>query len=129
MTAYNILTMVLLDDLPTAVQSVKWLARQRNSRGGFVSTQDTVVGLAALSLYSQRVATDPLNMAVAVEETAQVKNQLDTFALAEENKLLLQTERLSSLPSKITLTATGQGCAMVQTVLRSGSDYTYSSGG
>ena len=65
-----------------------------------------------------RVASDPLSMTMAVEEKAQVKNQLETFSLTEDNKLLLQTEKLSSLPSKITLTATGQGCGMVQTVLR-----------
>lgn len=118
MTAYNVLTMTLLDDLPTAVQSVKWLAKQRNSRGGFVSTQDTVVALQALSLYSQKVSRDPLDMNIGVEESAQVKNQLDTFSLNEENQLLLQTEKLSSLPTKLTFTASGQGCAMVQTVVR-----------
>ena len=115
MTAYNVLTMVLVDDLPTAVQSVKWLARQRNARGGFVSTQDTVVGLAALSLYSQRMASDPLNMVMDVKETKA------KVTLTEKNKLLMQTKRLSmsNLPIRIDLTATGQGCAMVQTVLRS----------
>merc|ERR1719150_2060048 len=55
MTAYMVMTHVLREELALAVDSVKWLGRQRNSQGGFVSTQDTVVALQALSLYSQAV--------------------------------------------------------------------------
>lgn len=118
MTAYNVLTMTLLDQLPEAVNAVKWLARQRNSKGGFVSTQDTVVALQALSKYAQRVTSDPLAMSIEVVENHQKKTKLDTFQMNPENSLLLQTQKLSSLPSKLSLTATGQGCAMVQSVLR-----------
>ena len=32
MTAYNIMTRVLRDELPLALDSVKWLAKQRNSQ-------------------------------------------------------------------------------------------------
>jgi len=118
MTAYNVLTMTLLDQLPEAVQAVKWLAKQRNSRGGFVSTQDTVVALQALSLYAQKVGRKVLNMDIDIVENHQKKTKLETFTMNEDNALLLQTQKLTSLPSKLLLTATGQGCAMVQTVLR-----------
>ena len=33
MTAYNVMTYVIRDELPLALDSVKWLARQRNSQG------------------------------------------------------------------------------------------------
>jgi len=118
MTAYNVLTMTLLDQLPEAVNAVKWLAKQRNSKGGFVSTQDTVVALQALSKYAQRVTTDPLDMSIDVVENHQLKTKLDTFKMNPDKSLLLQTQKLTSLPSKLSLTATGQGCAMVQSVLR-----------
>jgi hypothetical protein len=118
MTAYNVLTMTLLDELPEAVNAVKWLARQRNSKGGFVSTQDTVVALQALSLYAQRVTSDALDMSIDVVENHKEKTNLETFKMNGENSLLLQTQKLTSLPSKLSLTANGQGCAMVQSVLR-----------
>merc|ERR1711890_197211 len=52
-------TRVLRGEENLALDSVKWLAKQRNSRGGFVSTQDTVVALQALSMYSQKVTRLP----------------------------------------------------------------------
>jgi prenyltransferase beta subunit len=48
MTAYALLSLVKLGskkDMTDARSIVRWLSKQRNSEGGFVSTQDTVVGL------------------------------------------------------------------------------------
>ena len=39
MTAYNVMSYVLMDQLPLALDSVKWLAKQRNSQGTFVSSK------------------------------------------------------------------------------------------
>ena len=41
-----------------ASRSAKWLVGQRNSQGGFGSTQDTVVALQALTEYATMSATD-----------------------------------------------------------------------
>ena len=49
-----------------ALKSIKWLGKQRNSQGGFVSTQDTVVALQAISLYSLRVSRNPMNLNIMV---------------------------------------------------------------
>ena len=48
MTAYVLLSLVKLgdvNDLLKARSIVRWLSKQRNSEGGFVSTQDTIVAL------------------------------------------------------------------------------------
>ncbi len=48
MTSYVLLSLVKLgsnQDLLKARSIVRWLSKQRNSEGGFVSTQDTVVAL------------------------------------------------------------------------------------
>jgi len=48
MTAYVLLSLVKLgdvNDLLKARSIVRWLSMQRNSEGGFVSTQDTIVAL------------------------------------------------------------------------------------
>ena len=118
MTAYNVMSFVLRDEVPKALESVKWLARQRNSQGGFVSTQDTVVALQALSMYAQRVTKIPFEMTVDVTEKHETVNMLNTFTLNEDNALPLQTQKLTQLPSKLVLDTVGAGCAMVQTVLR-----------
>merc|ERR1712083_100521 len=114
MTAYNVLSY----EVPEALDSVKWLARQRNSQGGFISTQDTVVALQALSMYAQRVTRIPLDMTVDITERHEIVNKLNTFKMNEENSLLLQTQKLTKLPSKLELESSGSGCAMVQSVLR-----------
>ena len=67
MTAYMVMVHVLRSEPGLAVESVKWLDRQRNSQGGFVSTQDSC-GLAhTLSLYSQEVVRLEQNLDITVE--------------------------------------------------------------
>merc|ERR1719509_634481 len=117
MTAYMIQALVLRDREAEALEAVKWLGKQRNSRGGFVSTQDTVVALQALSMYSQRVTRVPLDMTVTVDETT-ASSQLGVFSLDLTNGLVLQTQKVSQLPSQLEVETKGSGCAMVQTVLR-----------
>ncbi|XP_038629996.1 pregnancy zone protein-like [Scyliorhinus canicula] len=58
MTAYVLLALlsqpqVPASDLDQATHIVSWLVKQRNSYGGFASTQDTVVALQALALYAE----------------------------------------------------------------------------
>lgn len=43
MTAYGLLTYTLLGDVASALPVVKWLSQQRNSLGGFSSTQVTLL--------------------------------------------------------------------------------------
>jgi len=118
MTAYNVLSLTLSNRLQDAVDSVKWLARQRNSQGGFVSTQDTVVALQALSLYAQSVSKDPTDIKMQVMEEGIEGSSMETLELGEENQLLLQTRKVMGLPSQIQFSMGGSGCALVQTVLR-----------
>ena len=115
MTAYMVLSLVLRGEEEDALEAVKWLGRQRNSRGGFVSTQDTVVALQALSLYSQRVTRLPLDMKVTMTEA---DTQLGVFSLQPSNALVLQSQAVTKLPAALQVETKGSGCAMVQTVLR-----------
>jgi len=124
MTAYMIQSLVLRNRAGEAVDSVKWLGKQRNSRGGFVSTQDTVVALQALSMYSQNISSIPLDMSITVsrssltEEGENVSEWLGVFSMDETDKLLLRRQKVPDLPSQLTVETEGSGCALVQTVLR-----------
>ena len=90
MTAYMAATLVMLDKMGKAKPSVKWLGRQRNSQGGFVSTQDTIVALQAISMYSQKVSGYKMKMDVLVTKGKRRQKKLKKFSLNEKNKLLLQ---------------------------------------
>merc|ERR1719411_1987660 len=115
MTAYNIMSYVLRDQLPLALDSVKWLAKQRNSQGGFVSTQDTVVALQALSMYSAQVTDIELAMSLDITED---EEKLASVTLGEDNAQLLQQHKVTKLPANLAVKSSGPGCAMVQSVLR-----------
>jgi len=55
-TAYAVLSLlgggIANMKVPDAFSAIRWLLHQRNSRGAFGSTQDTVVGLQAISEYA-----------------------------------------------------------------------------
>ena len=93
MTAYMAATLSIQERTMEALPSIKWLGKQRNSQGGFVSTQDTVVALQAISMYNQKVANAPMKMTVKVIQRQRGSRQsklLKKFSLVEDNKLLLQ---------------------------------------
>ena len=93
MTAYMAATLVMQERTMEALPSIKWLGRQRNSQGGFVSTQDTIVALQAISLYTQKVVAYQMKMKVKVKQGGRL---LKKFSLVENNKLLLQVGLLYS---------------------------------
>jgi hypothetical protein len=116
-TAYNILSLTLQNKLSEALQAIRWLATNRNSYGGFVSTQDTMVALQAISEYSLKIGSEEndleININIGTDET--------TYKVDEDNKLLLQKEKieeLSSQQSEVMVKASGNGCFMVQTILK-----------
>jgi CD109 antigen len=117
-TAYNVLSLTLQNKLSEALKAIRWLATNRNSYGGFVSTQDTMVALQAMSEYSLKISSkeNDLNVKVGIGNPITEQN----FAVDEDNKLILQKEKIGplSLKSDVTVTASGTGCFMVQTILK-----------
>lgn len=69
---------------------------QRNSRGGFETTHDTVVGLQALMKFMQKSATVSQDMQVKVEyEAFDEKSELldeGVVGVDEDNYIILQTK-------------------------------------
>ncbi|XP_050718244.1 alpha-1-inhibitor 3-like isoform X4 [Eriocheir sinensis] len=115
--AYVLLAMATLsptDYVNEMQQLVKWISSKRNGQGGFVSTQDTVVALQALAKYEMVLTGGPVNVAVL----ASFNEQEHTFSINEDNKLLLQRTELTSFPTTVTADVAGEGCALVQAVLR-----------
>merc|ERR1719317_1745382 len=65
LTAYMVLNLVHRERLSEALKAIRWLATQRNSRGGFVSTQDTMVALQAISAYSSKIRKQETSLDIA----------------------------------------------------------------
>merc|ERR1719494_363557 len=74
---------------------VKWLVKQRNSLGGFSSTQDTCVGLQALARYAGEIYSGEYNLQIA----ASAPEFDTTFSVTDENQLVLQRTQLENLAS------------------------------
>ncbi|KAK4309869.1 hypothetical protein Pmani_018530 [Petrolisthes manimaculis] len=116
---YAILAMTTLDANlyhHNTFKIVKWISSQRNGQGGFISTQDTVVALQALASFeSHQEAGNGTDLVVTVDAAPLQHN----FHIDNTNKLLLQsTPTLPSLPTTVSLDMVGEGCALIQAVLR-----------
>ncbi|XP_065326171.1 murinoglobulin-1-like [Pelmatolapia mariae] len=98
------------EDLAYASGIMRWLTGQQNYYGGFSSTQDTVVALQALALYSTLVFSPEGWSTVTVQAPS---SQL-TFDVNQGNKLLYQEEALQDVSGKYRLEVKGTACASVQ---------------
>uniref|UniRef100_A0A4W5JX13 Uncharacterized protein n=1 Tax=Hucho hucho TaxID=62062 RepID=A0A4W5JX13_9TELE len=98
-------------DLGYASRIVRWLVRQQNAYGGFSSTQDTVVALQALALYSTRVFSRGGASTVAVRSPS---GEQCLFHVNQSNKLLYQERALQDTEGKYSVEVKGSACASVQ---------------
>ncbi|KAF8794905.1 Murinoglobulin-1 like protein [Argiope bruennichi] len=96
-----------------ALPLVRYLSTNLNPSGGFYSTQDTCVGLDALSEFAKLVYADPLDISVSIKGGLNEHVQID-----EDNKLLVQRNKVTQIPSQLNIDATGTGCGLLQTSLR-----------
>ena len=83
---YELLALLLNDDLVGASRAAESLVSGRNGLGGFSSTQDTVVGLQALAAYSTLVRADS-DMTIVLESPGWRKE----VRVTPENFDVLQT--------------------------------------
>ena len=116
MTAYALLAHITGEQQNAAINAkpiVMWLTKQRNPRGGFSSTQDTIVALQALARYATLVYQGGVNISVDMIEKA--KDSIGKFNIDDYNTLVLQSKPVKKLPTTLEARVTGTGCAMIQT--------------
>uniref|UniRef100_A0A915D6N5 Uncharacterized protein n=1 Tax=Ditylenchus dipsaci TaxID=166011 RepID=A0A915D6N5_9BILA len=109
-TAYALLTYMLLGDTEKGLPIVRWLTSQRNSLGGFSSTQDTVMALQALGAYAERAYSPNFNLTIKVQNGAESQH----FTVNSQNSIVLQSYELSNFDSPVELEASGSSVAFVQ---------------
>ncbi|XP_076447000.1 CD109 antigen-like [Babylonia areolata] len=110
MTSYALLTYAATNDITGGLDVLKWVASQRNPRGGFSSTQDTVLALQALSEFARHVYSSNFNVQINVKAGAFSRD----YSITPSNALLLQSDDLSYIPNSLTVTGTGSGIALVE---------------
>ncbi|XP_045399853.1 CD109 antigen [Lemur catta] len=111
--AYALLSHFLQFQVSEGIPIMRWLSRQRNSLGGFASTQDTIVALKALSEFAALVNTGRTNIQVTV--TGPSSPNPVKFLIDTHNRLLLQTAELAVVqPTAVSISADGFGFAICQ---------------
>ncbi|KAF7699970.1 hypothetical protein HF521_002928 [Silurus meridionalis] len=101
-------------DLGYANRIVRWLVKKQNPYGGFSSTQDTVVVLQALALYSTKVFSSDGSSTVTVTSA---DGDSHNFDVNQNNKLVYQERSLQDVPGKYSIDVRGSSCVSVQTAL------------
>ncbi|XP_042903033.1 alpha-2-macroglobulin isoform X2 [Parasteatoda tepidariorum] len=112
--AYAVLSTLAVGKKSSEVVAyVRYLTNNFNPYGGFSSTQDTCVGLHALSQFAKLVYKDPLDL--QIQTSGGLKQMIK---INDKNKLLVQRYKVSDISKGINITAKGSGCGLIQTTLR-----------
>ncbi|XP_045170199.2 CD109 antigen-like [Mercenaria mercenaria] len=118
--SYALLYLIDSRQLQTGFPILHWLVSQRNSRGGFRSTQDTVLGLQAMSEYGS-IFKDNLDLTIDVESGSFHKqmhiaqNEAMVLKLLDiPNTAIFRGNNSFNHPPAVALQGTGTGSALVQ---------------
>uniref|UniRef100_A0A1Q3FP24 CD109 antigen n=1 Tax=Culex tarsalis TaxID=7177 RepID=A0A1Q3FP24_CULTA len=110
MSSYALLSFLEAGLDTDALPIMKWLISQRNDKGGFQSTQDTVVGLQALAKLAAKISSKNNDVTIVVSYS---ENQQREIKVNSENNLILQKFELPSTAKNVDIKATGRGFAIV----------------
>ncbi|XP_059619137.1 CD109 antigen-like isoform X4 [Phlebotomus argentipes] len=115
LTAYALLTYMEAGIVEDALPVMKWLIGQRNSEGGFQSTQDTVVGITALAKFAEKISGGGPGGGNDVKMTVEAEDgQKSNLKVDNDNSLVLQSVKLSPNVRNVTVSAQGKGFVVVQ---------------
>uniref|UniRef100_A0A8C9E6F7 CD109 antigen n=1 Tax=Phocoena sinus TaxID=42100 RepID=A0A8C9E6F7_PHOSS len=111
--AYAMLSHFLQHQISEGIPIMRWLSRQRNSLGGFASTQDTIVALKALSEFAALMNTEETDIQVTMVGSG--SRSPVKFVISTQNRFLLQTAELAVVqPTAVNISASGFGFAICQ---------------
>ncbi|XP_063427336.1 C3 and PZP-like alpha-2-macroglobulin domain-containing protein 8 [Mytilus trossulus] len=88
MTSYVLLIYNIRKDITNGVRVVKWLNKQKNPFGGFISTQDTVIAIQAITGFAEKVFVKEFNAVLTVKGDSWTGH---TFTVDNTNSLVLHS--------------------------------------
>ena len=97
-TAYILEAYTYTEPAGKLIPIIKWLVGQRNSNGGFDSTQDTVVGLQALIRFAEKFTNGgdgKMTIKFEAQDGEGKETTKDTVTVDKQNSLHLQTHVVS----------------------------------
>ncbi|RWS23298.1 thioester-containing protein-like protein [Leptotrombidium deliense] len=109
--AYSLMTLVLRNETETSLSVLRWLISKQNSKGGFESTQDTVVALQALALFAEKFSSNFTDIDINVQTN---KGEMKSIKVESKTGVTLYEINLKKTSKSVTLNFTGTGCTMVQ---------------
>ena len=111
-TGYATLALLEHGDIISASNAGKWLVNQRNAYGGYGSTQDTVVGLQALTRFAVHARSD-VEMSVSLS----AGDWEEELSITPENADVVHILEVPA-GSEIKVSGSGRGQVVVQAVRR-----------
>ncbi|XP_051264948.1 CD109 antigen isoform X1 [Dicentrarchus labrax] len=113
MASYLLLSQHRLGLFTDGLSLMKWLSQQRNHKGGFGSTQDTVVALQALSTFAALAGSNDVSLTIRVQTDA--ATNAASFDITRDNYLLRQSQQIAPEEElRLSVTAEGRGLALFQ---------------
>lgn len=115
-TSYALLAHLKHGDIESSKKFVNWLLRHRSASGSFVSTQDTIVALLALSEYAVEASNraPDINAEVFVDREPVSRK---TFRIKRDNSAILQELEIPDAKGLIIVNASGTGAASLNVKL------------
>lgn len=111
-TSYGLLALLQSGRYMDGFPYFKWLLSQRNDKGGFIGTQDTVMGLQALVKFAKRISIKDNNIQIVLKGD-NLPNETH-FIINPSNALIYQAHELPSTLRAINISANGHGFALCQ---------------
>ncbi|VDI12906.1 CD109 antigen [Mytilus galloprovincialis] len=109
MTSYVLLIYNIRKDITNGVQVVKWLNKQKNPFGGFISTQDTVIAIQAITGFAEKTFVEQLNAVLTVKGDSWTGH---TFTVDNTNSLVLHSVDAPRSIQQISIDCAGSGFLM-----------------
>ncbi|XP_062614828.1 complement C3-like [Saccostrea cucullata] len=116
-TSYALLAQIELNDLEYSKNIVEWLLDKRQSSKEFVSTQDTVVALHALSLYNIRTHARDINLNISLSSSSNSGFQKD-LVLSQHDALVQKSVDNVPVNGKLGVVSRGNGVARMDVEVR-----------
>lgn len=126
MTSYVLMSLLhqnTSENLVHANSVVRWLVSQRGPNGGFITTQDTVVALNAITKYALLVRTKDANLRVNIT----ADNEEYEVTINAKDRLKTKQQIIKELPNNVDVMIEGKGCVLVQAHVHYNLDHVTSS--
>lgn len=111
-SAYGLLIIELVPTIyRDGFRTLHWLVSQQNSKGGFQSTQDTVIAIEAIAKFNAKIYSvkSNVNVALVPDHDESISTKINST-----NNLVTQKYLLDDDVREVTVFAKGRGFAIVQ---------------